>query len=36
MRTLVALFGYIGDNEEPRSWGADGLVQDPMEILNWL
>jgi phosphoglycolate phosphatase len=36
MQTLVALFGYIGDNERPQDWGADGLVQSPAEILNWL
>jgi len=36
MKTLVALFGYIGDNERPHDWGADGLVQTPAEILTWL
>jgi len=36
MPTLVALFGYIGDNERPQDWGADGMVQHPGEILVWL
>lgn len=36
MRTLVALFGYIEDNEQPHTWGASGLVHTPMEILDWL
>ncbi|OGI42299.1 MAG: phosphoglycolate phosphatase [Candidatus Muproteobacteria bacterium RBG_16_64_11] len=36
MPTLVALFGYIGDNERPQDWGADGLVQTPAGILEWL
>jgi phosphoglycolate phosphatase len=36
MPTLVALFGYIGDNESPHTWGATGLVHTPMEILDWL
>jgi phosphoglycolate phosphatase len=36
MKTLVALFGYIEDNERPHRWGATGLVQAPMEILDWL
>ncbi len=36
MKTLVALFGYIGDNERPHTWGADGLVTEPAEILKWL
>lgn len=36
MKTLVALYGYIGENETPENWGADGLVRSPMEILDWL
>lgn len=36
MRTLVALFGYIEDNERPETWGADALVNRPEEILDWL
>jgi phosphoglycolate phosphatase len=36
MKTLVALYGYIGENETPEQWGADGLVRSPMEILDWL
>ena len=36
MKTLVALYGYIGENETPEHWGADDLVRSPMEILDWL
>ncbi len=36
MPTLVALFGYIGEEEDPHTWGADGLVETPEEILAWL
>ncbi|MFQ6023055.1 MAG: HAD family hydrolase [Acidiferrobacterales bacterium] len=36
MKTLVALFGYIREDEDPREWGADGMVQAPMEIIDWL
>ena len=36
MKTLVALFGYIGAQDDPKSWGANGLIQEPGEILNWL
>lgn len=36
MKTLVALFGYIGAHEDPKTWGANGLIQEPQEILNWL
>ena len=36
MRTLVALFGYIGENEDPAQWGADGMVRSPLEVLDWI
>lgn len=36
MHTLVACYGYIGIDDEPESWGADGLINTPLEILDWL
>jgi len=36
MRTLVALFGYIGAQDHPETWGASGLIQSPQDILTWL
>ena len=36
MQTLVALFGYIGAQDHPESWGASGLIRAPEEILDWL
>lgn len=36
MASLVALFGYIGDEDDPHTWGADALVETPGEILAWL
>ncbi|QKT04773.1 phosphoglycolate phosphatase [Ectothiorhodospiraceae bacterium 2226] len=36
MRTLVALFGYLGPHDQPQAWGADGLVAEPRDILAWL
>jgi len=36
MQTLVALFGYIGAQDHPESWGANGLIRAPEEILDWL
>ncbi|HEY9198000.1 MAG TPA: HAD-IA family hydrolase [Gammaproteobacteria bacterium] len=36
MATLVALFGYIGDDDDPHGWGADALVETPAEILDWI
>ncbi|MES9962725.1 MAG: HAD-IA family hydrolase [Candidatus Sedimenticola sp. 20ELBAFRAG] len=34
--TLTALFGYIGDEDKPGEWGADGSVDTPTEIISWL
>ena len=36
LQTLVALYGYIRKNETPEHWGADGMVNRPAEILEWL
>ncbi|MGD8932176.1 MAG: HAD-IA family hydrolase [Chromatiales bacterium] len=35
-KTLVALFGYLGEDDQPEIWCADGSVQHPLEILHWL
>ena len=29
MPTLIAGYGYIGPDDEPESWGADGMVNEP-------
>ncbi len=36
MRTLVALFGYLGATDFPENWQADGMVKSALEILEWL
>lgn len=36
VHTLVALFGYIGPDEQPEAWQADALVASPAEILDWI
>lgn len=36
MQTLVALFGYLGPSDQPQQWGADGLIESPLDVLNWL
>ena len=35
-RSLVALYGYIGVEEDPLTWQADGYIQEPLEILDWI
>lgn len=32
MRTIVALFGYLGTGDHPRHWGPDGLIETPGEL----
>ncbi len=34
--TLSARFGYIEAQDDPDSWDADGAVDHPLEILQWL
>ncbi len=34
--TLVALFGYLEPDDQPETWGADGTVDRPEQILEWL
>lgn len=36
MATLVALFGYLNDTDDPWAWGATGLVETPGDIIGWL
>ena len=34
--TLVALFGYLAEDDDPDSWQADGMVSHPLDIIDWL
>jgi phosphoglycolate phosphatase len=36
MRALVALYGYLGAGEDPRTWGGDGHLAAPQDLLPWL
>ena len=35
-RTLIALFGYLSDQDLPAEWQADGMIDQPMDLLAWL
>jgi 2-phosphoglycolate phosphatase len=35
-KSLVALYGYINEKDDPFSWKADGYVHEPIEIIEWL
>jgi phosphoglycolate phosphatase len=36
MKTLAALYGYIGTEDQPEDWGADASIENPLAILEWL
>ena len=36
MKTLVATFGYIRDDDNTDDWGADGAIASPMELIEWI
>jgi phosphoglycolate phosphatase len=36
MATLVAMFGYIMEQDDPQAWGATALIRQPSDILDWI
>ena len=34
--TLAVGFGYLQDHDDPAAWGADGLIDRPLDLLKWL
>ena len=36
MYTMVALFGYFTDQDQPHRWGATHTIEEPGELLAWL
>lgn len=36
MKTVVALFGYIAETDQPAEWGADAMITTPNELLSLL
>lgn len=35
-KSLVALYGYIHHDDDPRTWRADGYINKPIELIDWL
>ena len=35
-KSLVALYGYRMNHEDPYSWPADGYIEKPLDIMQWL
>lgn len=36
MRTVAAAYGYVGAHDPPAAWGADAMIQAPIELLHLL
>jgi 2-phosphoglycolate phosphatase len=36
MLTLIAEYGYMDKDEDLYGWGADGIINTPLDILSWL
>jgi N-acetyl-D-muramate 6-phosphate phosphatase len=36
MHTIVARYGYITADEVPGAWPADGFIQSPRDLIDWL
>jgi len=36
MPALIAAYGYLGANDRPETWRADGTIQHPSEIVRYL
>lgn len=36
MTTIVAAYGYIGEDEDPQAWQAAAIVHSPTELRDWL
>jgi N-acetyl-D-muramate 6-phosphate phosphatase len=36
MKTLIASYGYLGADDTPEHWAADGVIHSLPELLDWL
>jgi phosphoglycolate phosphatase len=36
MHTLVATYGYLGEDDRPEAWNAQGMISTPQELLSLL
>jgi N-acetyl-D-muramate 6-phosphate phosphatase len=36
MTTLVAAYGYLAEDDDPRAWEPHGIVEAPGELLDWV
>jgi len=36
MQTLVALFGYLQEEDDPHTWNANSMIDQPQDLLAWM
>ncbi len=36
MKTLAVTWGYLGDTDPPEGWGADAVIHQPRQVLDFL
>lgn len=36
MKTLAAVYGYLKHDDQPEQWGADGLIEHPQQLMQWI
>jgi 2-phosphoglycolate phosphatase len=36
MHTVIALFGYFQEQDDPHAWDADAMIKEPLDLLAWL
>ena len=36
MKTLIASYGYLAENDNPKQWGADAIIAKPEKIIDWI
>ncbi|MGB7904904.1 MAG: phosphoglycolate phosphatase [Steroidobacteraceae bacterium] len=36
MQTVVAGWGYLGEHDHPETWNADGIIERPEDVMDWL
>jgi N-acetyl-D-muramate 6-phosphate phosphatase len=36
MPVLVALYGYLGQDDRPKEWGACGYLASALDLLAWI
>jgi phosphoglycolate phosphatase len=36
MTTLAARFGYLAPDDKIDEWGAEGVIDHPIEIMEWI